>query len=237
LNEQPPAKLSGERPYAAKSAASALRPFRNPVYRTIWIATVVANIGGWIYNAAAGWLMTSLDSSPVMVSLVQVAASLPMFMFALPAGALADIIDRRRFIVMLEIVVALLSAIFASFVTLGWATPELLLLFMFLLSSLSALEAPAWQAIVPELVTRDDLPSAVTANSVGVNISRAIGPALARPNHRDMGHCRPLLDRRREQLRRDRRLPVVAVEAEARPVGAGGTVHERHRRRLSLCAP
>ena len=162
-----------------KTAASALRPFRNPVYRAIWIATVVANIGSWIYNAAAGWLMTSLDASPLMVSLVQVAASLPMFLFALPAGALADIIDRRRFIVTLEILVTILSAIFATLVTLGWATPALLLLFMFLLSSLSALEAPAWQAIVPELVSHDDLPSAVAANSVGVNISRAIGPALA----------------------------------------------------------
>ncbi len=176
-----PRAASGEsrRKHADEHAASALRPFRTPVYRAIWIATVIANIGTWIYNAAAGWLMTTLDASPLMVSLVQVAASLPMFLFALPAGALADIIDRRRFIVTLEILIAILSAIFASFVTLGRATPELLLIFMFLLSALSALEAPAWQAIVPELVSRDDLPSAVAANSVGVNISRAIGPALA----------------------------------------------------------
>jgi MFS family permease len=173
------ARQSNQRQSAENTALSPLQPFRNHVYRAVWLATVVANTGGWIYNAAAGWLMTSLDARPLMVSLVQVAASLPLFLLALPAGALADLIDRRRFIVRLELAVFLLSAIFAWIVTVGAATPVLLLLFMFVLSSLSALEAPAWQAIVPELVSREDLPSAVAANSVGVNISRAVGPALA----------------------------------------------------------
>src|SRR2546421_6710080 len=92
-------------------------PFRGRVFRLLWAATVVANIGGWMYNAAAGWLMTSLDSDPLMVSLVQAAASFPMFLFALPAGALADIIDKRRFIIALEVLITLVSVVFALLVS------------------------------------------------------------------------------------------------------------------------
>ena len=144
------------------------------MYRWLWLATVVANTGTWMYNAAAGWLMTSLSPNPLLVSLVQVANSLPMFLFALPAGALADIIDKRRFILALEILIAFVSAVFAAQVSFDIVTPGPLLVFMFLVAAFAALEAPAWQAIVPQLV-----PKQVAANSVGVNISRAIGPALA----------------------------------------------------------
>ena len=154
-------------------------PFRHPIYMWLWIATVVANIGSWMYSAAAGWLMTSLSPSPLLVSLVQVATSLPMFLFALPAGALADIIDKRRFILGLEIVVVGISLVFAALVTANLVSPQTLLLFMFFTSALAALEAPAWQAIVPRLVPKEDLGSAIAANSVGINISRAVGPALA----------------------------------------------------------
>jgi MFS family permease len=154
-------------------------PFRHSVFTALWIATVVANIGGWMYNASAGWLMTILDPHPLMVALVQVATSLPMFLFALPAGALADIIDKRRFILVLEILIAALSAIFAALVTTDLVTPVTLLLFIFLTAVFSALEAPAWQAIVPKLVPKQDLGSAVNANSVGINISRysVVAPA------------------------------------------------------------
>lgn len=161
------------------SASSALAPFRYRIFRLLWIATVVANIGAWMYSAAAGWLMATLDADPLMVSLVQAASSLPMFLFALPAGALADIVDKRRFIIVLEILIAIVSVLFASLVSAQWVTPVTLLMFMFLNSSFSALEAPTWQSIVPELVPREDLAAAVAANSVGVNISRALGPALA----------------------------------------------------------
>jgi len=154
-------------------------PFRGRVFRLLWAATVVSNIGGWMYNAAAGWLMTSLDSDPLMVALVQAAASLPMFLFALPAGALADIIDKRRFILTLEALVTLFSVMFAGLVSADLVTARTLLLFMFVSSMLTALEAPAWQSIVPQLVPKEDLATAVAANSVGVNISRAVGPALA----------------------------------------------------------
>ena len=144
----------------------------------IWIATVVANVGTWMYNAASGWLMISPDPDPLVVSLVQVATTLPMFLFALPAGALADIVDKRRLLIVVEGAGTLLAAIFAALVGLGQVTSWTLLLFTFLIGVTGALTAPAWQSIVPQLVPRQDLASAVAANSVGINVSRAIGPAL-----------------------------------------------------------
>lgn len=159
--------------------ASASSPFRNRVFRLLWVASVVANIGGWMYNASASWLMTSLNADPLMVSLVQAASSLPLFLFVLPAGALADIVDQRRFILLLEVLIAAVSVTFAALLSGGLVTAGTLLLFMFMISTLLALEAPAWQSIVPQLVTKEDLPAAVAANSVGINISRTVGPALA----------------------------------------------------------
>jgi MFS family permease len=144
----------------------------------VWLATVVSNVGTWMYNAASGWLMTSLDADPLSVSLVQVATSLPMFLFALPAGALADIVDKRRFLIATEIAVTLVAAASAVLVWLGLINPSILLLFTFLLGVGSAFAAPAWQSVVPSLVPRQDLAAAVASNGVGVNISRAIGPAL-----------------------------------------------------------
>ena len=161
--------------------AAALPPWgalRYPVFRWLWIATVISNVGTWMYNAASGWLMTSLDPSPLTVSLVQVANSLPLFLFALPAGALADMIDKRRLILVLEILTTILSALFALLVSLHVVSPALLLFFIFVQGTLAALETPAWQAIVPLLVPAPALPSAIAVNSVGVNISRVIGPAI-----------------------------------------------------------
>ncbi|TMJ32237.1 MAG: MFS transporter [Alphaproteobacteria bacterium] len=153
-------------------------PFRHASFRVMWTATVVANVGTWMYNAASGWLMTSLDPDPLIVALVQVATTLPIFLLALPAGALADIVDRRRFLLVLEVATTAFSALFAAFVSLDLVTPGTLLLFAFLIGASGALTAPAWQAIVPQLVPAQDLAPAISANSVGFNISRAIGPAL-----------------------------------------------------------
>ena len=154
-------------------------PFRHRVYAIVCTATVVANVGGWMYSAAAAWLMTELTTDPLLVSLVQVATSLPMFLFALPAGAMTDIVDRRRYLIGVEITILVVTAIFATLVTFDLVTAPLLLGFMFVVATGSAFDAPAWQAIVPMLVPREDLQGAIAANSVGVNISRAIGPALS----------------------------------------------------------
>jgi MFS family permease len=153
-------------------------PFHHATFTVVWTATVVSNIGTWMYNAASGWLMTSLAPDPLIVSLVQVASTLPMFLLALPAGALADLVDKRRLLIGVEIATTALSALFAGFVWLSLVTPSNLLVFTFLIGVGGVLTAPAWQAIVPQLVPRRALAPAVTANSVGFNISRAIGPAL-----------------------------------------------------------
>jgi MFS family permease len=144
----------------------------------IWVATVVSNIGTWMYNVASGWLMTSLNPDPFVVAMVQVANSLPMFLFAIPAGALVDSVDRRRFLAIGESAITATSAVFALLVSLHMMTPSRLLWFSFLASVGSAVTAPAWQAVVSQLVPKSDLPAAVAVNSVGINVSRAIGPAL-----------------------------------------------------------
>src|SRR5450755_749765 len=160
------------------AAASAWAPFRNRTFAVIWTATVVSNIGGWMYNVASGWLMTSLDSDPFIVSMVQVANSLPMFLFAIPAGALMDIVDQRRFLIFGEVAITITSTAFAALVWLHLIAPTGLLLLSFIVTIGSAMTFPARQAVVAQLVPRPDLPAAVAANSVGINISRAIGPAL-----------------------------------------------------------
>lgn len=158
--------------------ASSWAAFRYMAFTVVWTATVIANVGTWMYNAASGWLMTSLEADPLTVSLVQVASSLPLFLFAIPAGALADIVDKRRLLIWIEIVLTVFAAASAVLVWLGRMEPSLLLLFTFLLGAGAAFAAPAWQSIVPMLVPKQDLASAVASNGVGINISRAIGPAL-----------------------------------------------------------
>jgi predicted MFS family arabinose efflux permease len=153
-------------------------PFRHAAFAVIWTATLVSNVGGWMYSAASGWLMTDLNPDPLIVSLVQAASTLPIFLFALPAGALADIFDKRKYLLVVETLTTAVSAVYAAMVGLGLATPGNLLLFTFLIGAAGALTIPAWQSVVPQLVPRDELPAAIAANSAGVNVSRAIGPAL-----------------------------------------------------------
>src|SRR3984957_9617495 len=171
------APVGAAKPEPATSS-SAWSPFRHTTFTVLWTATVVSNVGGWMYSAASGWLMTGLNPDPLTVSLVQVATSLPMFLFALPAGALADIVDRRRLLIVVEILITAVSAVFAFLVWVGMVTPLVLLAFTFLGGIGNALEAPVWQAIVPALVPKRDLQPSIVANGVGFNISRAIGPAL-----------------------------------------------------------
>jgi len=159
-------------------SAPAWGPFRHKIFAVIWLATVISNVGGWMYNVASGWLMTSLNPDPFIVSMVQVANSLPMFLFAIPAGALVDIVDRRRFLIFGESTITITSTIFAVFVWLHLITPGSLLVFSFIVTVGSAFTAPAWQAVVGQLVPKSDLPAAIAANSVGINVSRAIGPAI-----------------------------------------------------------
>jgi MFS family permease len=165
-------------PSTPVATSSPWSPFRHTNFAVLWTATVIANIGTWMYNAASGWLMTSLNPDPFVVSMVQVATTLPMFLFAVPAGALADIVDKRRFLIGAEVLTTAVSAVFAAIVALQLANPFNLLLFTFLIGAAGAITAPAWQSIVPQLVPKQDLQPAIAVNSVGFNISRAVGPAL-----------------------------------------------------------
>ena len=153
-------------------------PFRHSAFAIVWTATLVSNVGGWMYSAASGWLMTTLNPDPLIVALVQAASTLPICLLAIPAGALADIFDKRKFLIAVELLTTAVSAVYAAMVSLGMAAPGNLLLFTFLIGAAGALTVPAWQAVVPLLVPKDDLPAAIAAISVGVNISRALGPAL-----------------------------------------------------------
>lgn len=163
---------------APTSRSSAFAPFRNTAFAVLWGATVVSNVGTWMNDVAAGWLMTTLASSPLLVALVQTASTFPIFLFALPAGALADVVDRRKLLIAAQVSLAIIILLLGLLVLFELMTPPLLLLFIFLAGSGAALTAPAWQAIVPRLVPRQDLHAAIALNSVGINISRAIGPAV-----------------------------------------------------------
>lgn len=164
---------------APAPASSAMAPFRHKAFALLWIATVASNIGTWMHDVGAGWLMTELAPSPIMVAAVQAATTLPIFLFALLAGAVADIVDRRQLLIWVNVAMGIAALAMAAMVHLGWVTPWVLLFFTFLFGTGAAFIAPAWQAIVPRLVPREDLSSAIALNSMGINVSRAIGPALA----------------------------------------------------------
>lgn len=163
---------------AVKPSISVLSPFRHKSFAVIWLATLIANIGSWMYSAACGWLMTSLATAPLMVSLVQVASTLPVFLLAIPAGALVDIVDKRKYLIVGEIAISLSASAFAAVIWFHLVNSWNLLFFAFLVATGEALTAPAWEAVVSLLVPRPELPMAVAANSVSVNVSRAVGPAL-----------------------------------------------------------
>jgi predicted MFS family arabinose efflux permease/quinol monooxygenase YgiN len=162
--------------------ASAGRPwlgaFAYPAFATLWLASTTAMIGIAMYDTASGWLMTTLDLNPLDVSLVHAATNLPMFLFTLPAGAIADIFNPRKLIVAVSCATAVLASIFAAVVSFDLASPMMLLLTTFLLSAAWAINLPAWLSILPGLVPKQDLPGAIAANGVGYNLSRTIGPAL-----------------------------------------------------------
>ncbi|HZD50326.1 MAG TPA: MFS transporter [Silvibacterium sp.] len=153
-------------------------PLSAPIFRNLLIADLVSDVGTFMQSVGAAWLMVSLHAGPLYVSLIQTASALPFFMFALPAGALGDIVDRRKLILLSEIWNAgAAMALFAVAVT-GHISPLLLLILTFAFSAGDALESPAWQAALPEMVSQDDLAPAAALNGIEFNLARAIGPAL-----------------------------------------------------------
>lgn len=139
-----------------------------PTFRGVWIATVVSNIGIWLGSVGTAWLMTELRPTPVMVTLVQAAMSLPVFLFALPAGAVGDLVDRRRLSIVLQVASAVLAMALALSTLMGFTTPEIILVASFLFGTILAFSMPVLQAIVPDLVPRSELAPAVSLNASGL---------------------------------------------------------------------
>ena len=159
-------------------AVSPWAPLGESLFRSLWIASVVSYTGTWMQNVGAGWLMTQMTMNPFMVGLVQAAGALPVFLVILPAGALADMVDRRRFLLVTQGWMVLASGTLGILTLTSCVGPWVLLLFTFLLGLGSVMNDPAWQAITPELVPREQHASAVALNSAGFNVARAVGPAL-----------------------------------------------------------
>lgn len=161
-----------------QAGVSPWQPLSQPVFRLLWIATVVSNIGSWMNDVGVNWTMLTLSADPLSVALVQAASSLPMFLFALPSGVMADIVDRRKYLLFSQLWVFIAAAGLTVLSFTGHVTPPILLIAAFLLSAGAAMSSPPFQAIVPDLVRKEELGPAIALNSLGINISRAIGPAL-----------------------------------------------------------
>ncbi len=164
---------------AKSTSGGAFSPFAHSAFSLLWTATLISNIGTWMHEVGAGWLMTTLDPSPAVVTLVQASTTLPVFLFALLAGTLADRFDKRRMLIVINLALAVVVFALAMLVWQERMTPVLLIGFTLAIGTGAAFMAPAWQAIVPSLVPREKLKPAIALNSMGINISRAIGPAVA----------------------------------------------------------
>jgi len=162
----------------SSSRASPLAPFRHKVFRAVWIASLASNFGGLIQSVGAAWLMTSIGGSAALVAMVQASTTLPVMLFSLAAGAIADNSDRRNLMLISQLFLFSVSIALTIFSYLGLMTPWLLLGFTFLVGCGTAFNGPAWQSLVGEMVPRSDLPSAIALNSMGFNIARSVGPAI-----------------------------------------------------------
>ncbi len=152
-------------------------PLRRSLFRNRLLASIISNVGSWMQDTAGTWLMTALTTSPFLIALMQTAASLPVLLLGLPAGAMADILDRRRLLLVWAGWMLVAAVILSALTVTGWVAAWSLLLLTFLLNIGSAMNAPTWQAIVPELVPREELPEAIALNSAAFNVARAVGPA------------------------------------------------------------
>ena len=153
-------------------------PFAIPIFRAVWFASLASNFGGLIQSVGAAWMMTSLSGSPMLVALVPASTTLPIMLLSLWAGAVADNLDRRLVMLACQLSMLLVSALLALFAWADLLTPWSLLAFTFLVGCATAINGPAWQASVGDMVPRSQLPSAVALNSMGFNLARSVGPAL-----------------------------------------------------------
>src|SRR5579863_9550170 len=174
-----PSDTNGVRTSGKPAPVSLWRPMRSPTFRNLLTANVVSDVGTFMQNVGAAWLMVSLNAGPLYVALTQTASALPFFVLALPAGAIGDIVDRRKLILYAEIWMVVVAALLAGLTIGGLTSPVVLLILTFALASGDAVESPTWRAVLPELVQKEDLPAASALNGIEFNFARAVGPALA----------------------------------------------------------
>jgi MFS family permease len=181
MSSTPPETTTPVRSRRAASLRSvtALEPLSVPVFRLLWSTWLTANLCMWMTDVAAAWTMTTLTSTPIWVALVQSASTLPVFLLGLPSGALADILDRRRWLMATQFWLALTAMALCAATALGLMTSPLLLVLVFANGIGLALRWPVFSAIVPELVAREQLASALALNGVAMNLSRIVGPLVA----------------------------------------------------------
>ncbi|MGE8621181.1 MAG: MFS transporter, partial [Achromobacter spanius] len=160
------------------AAVGGMAPLKHTLFAVLWGATILGNIGSFMRDVASAWLVTDLSSNPAAVAMMQTAATLPVFLLAIPAGVLSDILDRRRFLIAIQVLLGCVSLTLLIMAKTNTLTVETLIALTFLGGVGSALMGPTWQAIVPELVPKAELKTAVGLNSLGVNIARALGPAV-----------------------------------------------------------
>jgi len=170
---------TAEKNLMARGPSSLWRPLRVSTFRNLLVADVISDIGTFMQNVGAAWLMVSLGAGPIYVALTQTAASLPYFLLALPAGSAGDIFDRRKLVLATELWMLVVAFLLAVFTIAGLMSPWLLLALTFALSAGDALETPTWRAILPELVPKEDIAAASALNGIEFNLARAVGPALA----------------------------------------------------------
>jgi MFS family permease len=163
----------------APKRATLWSPLRLPLFRNLFLADLLSDIGTFMQGVGAAWLMVSLGASATMVALTQTASSLPFFVFALPAGAIGDIVDRRKLILCCEFWMVAVASVLAIATIAGFMSPALLLALTFALSAGDAIETPTWRAVLPELIDKRDLAAASALNGIEFNFARAVGPALA----------------------------------------------------------
>ena len=159
-------------------SAGAFAPLSHRLFAVIWAATVLGNTGTFMRDVTSAWLVTDLSPSPAAVAMIQAASTLPIFLLAIPAGVLSDILDRRRFLIVIQIWLGVVSAVLAFLAWTGSVSVTALVVLTFFGGAGAALAMPTWQAITPELVPRAEIKGAVALNSLGFNIARAIGPAI-----------------------------------------------------------
>jgi predicted MFS family arabinose efflux permease/quinol monooxygenase YgiN len=177
-NSSPNSSFQSERPTVSRRQIPPWAPLRSPVFRALWLASLASNIGTWMHEVGAAWLMTSLTKSEQMNALVAAAGTLPMFLLALPAGALADIVDRRKLVIYTQTWATLVAGTLSVLTLLSLTGPWVLLFFTLLMALGGAMTGPAWQSLLPEMVKKRQLPAAMSLGGAAWNLSRIVGPLL-----------------------------------------------------------